>query len=688
MWLVVAEKPSVAQSIASVLGAKARKSGYIEGNNYIVSWCVGHLIELAQPDSYDEKYKKWAVKDLPIIPDKWKYAVSSSTKEQFAVLKEMMNRADIDEIICATDAGREGELIFRLVYNVSKSKKPFKRLWISSMEESAIKQGFANLKDGSAYNNLYEAALARARADWLIGLNVTRLLTSTYFTKLNVGRVMTPTLSMITEREDKIKNFQKEKFFTVSITDGKFTAESEKITDENTARNLQTACDNSQAVCTSLTEEEKRVKPPKLYDLTTLQREANRTLGFTAQETLNATQSLYEKKLVTYPRTDSQYLTDDMRGATVAVIENIKNLMLFNMTFSGIDSVINSAKVTDHHAIIPTMQVSKTIFSDLPETEISILYLVMTKLLAATSPPHIFLSVSAVIDCADTKFYTRGKTTIDEGFKAVETALQHILRLKPETDKEEITLPKIEEDQTFTVISKLNERFTTPPKHFTEDTLLSAMERAGNADYENIQNEDIEKKGIGTPATRAAIIEKLVSSDFLTRKNKNLLPTEKGIISMTVVPDVLKSPKMTAEWETALQQVEQGKKNSADFNNEIIALTKNMVTSYSNPSGKNPFQNNEGKEVIGVCPRCGGKIYENPKTFSCENCKFAMWKQDKFFTAKKAEITKEIAHALIKDGKIKLGGLYSETKKKNYTATVLLQDTGEYVNYKLDFESK
>lgn len=611
MELVIAEKPSVAQSIAAVLGATQRKDGYLEGNEYLVSWCVGHLVELAQPESYEEAWKKWSYESLPIIPQEWQHEVKSDTKAQYQILKKLMHDDRVDAVVCATDAGREGELIFRLTYNMAGCRKPMKRLWISSMEESAIRDGFHNLRPGSDYDNLYHSALCRQEADWLVGINGTRLFTVLYGGKaLKVGRVQTPTLAMLVDRESKIMNFKKEAYYMAHIMGNGLDAVSEHISDKTEAERIAGACENGQALVTSVVKEEKWVAPPKLYDLTTLQRDANRLFGFTAKQTLEYTQSLYEKKLVTYPRTDSQYLSDDMGGTAKNVIEAIFNSLLFeqNIMFNpDIKRILNSKKVTDHHAIIPTMEIIKQDLKAIPESEMKILSLCANRLLCATGEKHIYNSTKAVITCNNTVFKVSGKEVWKNGWKEFEDFFKN--SYKTAEDKldaeEEKKLPELHEGMMIAVEqTKVSEHFTQPPKHYTEDSLLSAMERAGNEDM----SDDVERKGLGTPATRADIIEKLVKDGFVKREKKQMIPTEDGMKLITILPDVVKSPKLTADWENELTLVSKGDVAAEQFMSGIETMVSDLVKTYHSVSDEQKAMFGAGKrtqEVLGKCPKCG-----------------------------------------------------------------------------------
>lgn len=614
MELVIAEKPSVAQSIAAVLGATQRKDGYLEGNDYLVSWCVGHLVELVQPEIYEEAWKKWSYDNLPIIPQEWQHEVKSDTKAQYQILKKLMHDDRVDAVVCATDAGREGELIFRLTYNMAGCRKPMKRLWISSMEESAIRDGFHNLRPGSDYDNLYKSALCRQEADWLVGINGTRLFTVLYGGKaLKVGRVQTPTLAMLVDRESKIMNFKKEAYYMAHIMENGLDAVSEHISDKTEAERIAGACENGQALVTSVIKEEKWVAPPKLYDLTTLQRDANRLFGFTAKQTLEYTQSLYEKKLVTYPRTDSQYLSDDMEGTAKNVIEAIFNSLLFeqNIMFNpDIKRILNSKKVTDHHAIIPTMEIIKQDLKVIPESEMKILSLCANRLLCATGEKHIYNSTKAELTCNEIVFKVSGKEVWKNGWKEFDDFFKNSYKTTEDKSdaEEEKKLPELREGMTIAVEqTKVSEHFTQPPKHYTEDSLLSAMERAGAEDM----GDEVERKGLGTPATRADIIEKLVKDGFVKREKKQMIPTEDGMKLITILPDVVKSPKLTADWENELTLVSKGEVAAEQFMSGIEAMVTDLVKTYHSVSDEHKAMFGTckgGQEVLGKCPKCGADV--------------------------------------------------------------------------------
>ena len=689
--LIIAEKPSVAATIAAALGAKEKKDGYIAGSGYLVSWCVGHLVQLAEAAAYGEQYKKWSYDSLPILPQEWQYAVASDKGKQFKILKDLMHRADVSEVVNACDAGREGELIFRFVYDVAGCKKPMRRLWISSMEESAIKAGFASLKDGKEYDPLYSSAICRAKADWIIGINMTRLFSCLYGKTLNVGRVQTPTLKMLVDRDAAITTFKKEKYYHVRLSLSGVEAVSAKIHAADEAGNLKAACEAAQAVCTSVTREKKTVAPPKLFDLTSLQREANRIYGYTAKQTLDLAQALYEKKLLTYPRTDSSYLTDDMSGTAAQIAALLAGKLPFmqGADFTPeISRVLDSKKVSDHHAIIPTMELTKTDLAALPESERNILTLAGARLLMACAAPHIFEAVTVVFSCAGQEFTAKGKTVLAEGWKGLERRFMATLKKKADTEDDEenalsLDVPPFAEGQTFdNPQAAVTEHFTTPPKPHNEASLLSAMERAGNEETDP----DAERRGLGTPATRAAIIEKLVKGGFVERKGKQLIPTKSGIELVCVLPEVLTSPQLTADWENNLTQIAKGNADPDSFMTGIETMTRELVSTYPFLSDKEKERFKEEKPVIGKCPRCGADIYEGRKNYYCANkdCAFTMWKNDRFFEERKVTFSPKIAAALLKDGKAKVKKLYSPKTGKTYDGTILLADTGgKYVNYRI-----
>ena len=687
--LVIAEKPSVAQTIAAALGIKGKQDGYIEGGGYLISWCVGHLVQLAEAAAYGEQYKKWSFESLPILPEEWRYAVDPDKGKQFKTLKELMHRADVSEVVNACDAGREGELIFRFVYEAAGCKKPMRRLWISSMEDGAIKAGFASLKDGRDYDALFASALCRAKADWIIGINATRLFSCLYNRTLNVGRVQTPTLKMIVDRDAAISTFKKEKYYHVRLDLSGAEAASGKICAAEEAKELKAACEASRAVCTSLVREKKTTAPPKLFDLTSLQREANRIYGYTAKQTLDLAQALYEKKLLTYPRTDSVFLTDDMEETAAKVIALLCGKLPFmaGVEFSPeIARVLNSKKVSDHHAIIPTMELAKTDLAALPESEKNILTLAGARLLFATAAPHSFETVTAVFSCVGADFTARGKTVLAGGWKDLERRYRATLKNKPEADDEDSadgTLPELAEGQSFdNPAAKVTEHDTTPPKPHNEASLLSAMERAGNEDTDP----DAERRGLGTPATRAAVIEKLVGGGFVERKGKQLFPTKDGTNLVCVLPDSLTSPQLTAAWENNLTQIAKGNADPDTFMQGIETMAQELVKTYASVLGEKQELFKTEKTELGKCPRCKSPVYEGKKNYYCSNkeCSFAMWKNDRFFEERKTVFTPKIAAALLKSGKATVKKLYSPKTGKTYDGTVLLADTGgKYVNYKV-----
>ena len=685
--LVIAEKPSVARSIAAVIGASEKQTGYWQGGGYLVSWCIGHLVSFAEAGQYDEKYCKWRYEDLPILPQPWQFIVPDEKKQQFEVLRALLNRPDVDSVTAATDAGREGELIFRFVYQMADCTKPVKRLWISSMEDAAIREGFANLRPDSDYDALYQSALCRAKADWLVGINATRLFSVLYHKTLTVGRVQTPTLKMLVDRDAKILRFQKERYYTVGIQSGSLKADSGRIASMDEANTLKSTCAGTSAICTSIKREKKTEQPPKLYDLTTLQREANRLFGFTAKQTLDYAQQLYEKKLLTYPRTDSQYLTEDMGQTAQHLVSDLLGLLPFAQGLDltpEVGRILNSKKVSDHHAILPTAEFVKQGFTGLAESECKLMNLVCSKLLCAIAAPHEYETVTAVFSCAGNEFAAKGKTVLVPGWKEIDQRFRSTLKADGEEEAESLnTLPELTEGQSYSVVSDISEHFTSPPKAYTEDTLLSAMERAGAEDMP----EEAERKGLGTPATRAAILEKLVQMGFVQRKGKQLVPTKDGINLAVVLPESLTSPVLTAEWENRLTEIAKGNADADEFMAEIEAQVRQLVKTYSCISAdkQNLFQSE--RVIIGKCPRCNENVYEGKKNFYCGNrsCQFVMWKNDHFFEQRKKAFTPKIAAALLKNGKAKVKGLYSEKTGKIYDATVLLADTGgKYVNYRVE----
>ena len=689
--LVIAEKPSVARSIAAVIGATEKQTGYWQGGGYLVSWCIGHLVSFAEAGQYDEKYCKWKYEDLPILPQPWQFIVPDEKKQQFEVLRALLNRPDVDSVTAATDAGREGELIFRFVYQIAGCTKPVKRLWISSMEDAAIREGFANLRPDSDYDALYQSALCRAKADWLVGINATRLFSVLYHKTLTVGRVQTPTLKMLVDRDAKILRFQKEKYYTVGIHSGSLKADSGRISDAETANSLKEKCTGTTTVCTSVKREKKTEQPPKLYDLTTLQREANRLFGFTAKQTLDYAQTLYEKKLLTYPRTDSQYLTDDMLPVAENLVSGLWELVPFAKGLNlspQFDRILNSKKVSDHHAIIPTAEFVKQGFDGLAESDRKLLSLICCKVLCAVAGPYVYEAVTATFTCAGKEFTAKGRTVFSPGWKEIDRRFRSSLKTASDEDAETVReLPELKEGQTFAdVAASVTEHFTTPPKPYTEDTLLSAMERAGAEDMP----EDAERKGLGTPATRAAILEKLVQMGFAQRKGKQLIPTKDGINLAVVLPEALTSPQLTAEWESRLTEIAKGQADPDEFMAGIEAMTRELVETYSCISEDKQKLFQTERIAIGTCPRCGEAVYEGRKNYYCGNraCQFVMWKNDRFFEERRKAFTPKIAAALLKDGKAKVKGLRSMKTGKTYDGTVLLADTGgKYVNYRVEHKS-
>ena len=691
MKLVLAEKPSVAMSLSKVIGADQRGDGYMEGNGYLVSWCVGHLVELSQPEAYDEKYAKWRYDDLPILPEHWQYQVSTSTKKQFGILKKLMQRKDVESLICATDAGREGELIFRLVYQQAGCKKPVERLWISSMEDSAIREGFQKLRPGTEYDALYEAALCRERADWIVGINATRLFSCLYGQTLNVGRVMTPTLAMVVMRDAAIRAFKSEPFYSAELKFRDFQAGGERMKEKAEAEKLVAeCCQAGSAIITKVEQKENSEKPPALFDLTSLQREANRQLGFTAQQTLDYTQALYEKKLVTYPRTDSRYLTDDMAPLVPELVSAIQQSFQIQPDVSApvnAAQVINSKKVTDHHAIIPTKTAAGYDISSLPSGEQAILTLLAVRLICAVGTPCHYAETVVEAECAGQKFRTKGKTVTDMGWrryaeKPVEDA---------EKNAEAGELPKLSEGMTLELAGvDLKEGKTSPPKRFAEDLLLSAMESASSDEFPA----GVERKGIGTPATRAAIIEKLVQKGFIERrgdkKTKCLFSTDKGNALVTVVPEQIQSPSMTADWEEKLLKIEHGEYDSDAFMGEISSMVSGLVKTYEAVKGADVLMQPERK-VIGSCPTCGSNVCETTKGWFCrdKNCKFALWKENRFFQTLEKQMTEELAKQLVNQGKARLIHCYSRKSNRYYDTTVHVE-TGEdgAAAFKLEFGGK
>ncbi|MDR1704314.1 MAG: DNA topoisomerase III [Clostridiales bacterium] len=715
MKLVIAEKPSVAKAISDVLGAKTRRDGSYEGGGYAISWCLGHLLELAEPKDYDEKYVKWRYADLPIVPGEWKYVPVENTKKQLKILADLMKRPDVDCIVNACDAGREGELIFRLVYSYCACRKPIQRLWISSMEESAITEGFRNLRPGSEYDRLYQAAACRQQADWLVGLNYSRLFSVLYDANLSVGRVQTPTLAMIVERERKINGFVKEPFYTVLLTGSGITAEREKVRDKAVAEVISAACNGNTAIVKFVEKREKSTAPPKLYDLTTLQREANRIFGYTASQTLNCVQNLYEQRLSTYPRTDSQYLTEDMATGLPALVSGVAAALPFTAETVSINTaqVINSSKVTDHHAIIPTPGMAKADITALPTADRNILTMICVRLVSAVADRHIYNETAVTMECAGEVFTVKGKTVKHNGWKTIEQAFYDSIGKQRKND--EPPLPELYEGQRFSIKTDIREGFTKPPEHYTEDTLLSAMENAGADDMPSSAHnrcvepfaavvnapgraasvpDDAERKGLGTPATRAGILENLIKSGLLERKGKQILPTEKGVSLIKVLPESVKSPYLTAEWENHLKRLERNELTAADIMADIVKYVDDTVKTYTSvPDEYNAMfpSTRPAGERVGACPRCGGNVSEASKGFFCENkaCKFGLFKDNKFFAYKKKKLTKDIVKTLLAEGRIFMSGLVSEKTGKTYNAEIILDDKGDgYPGFRMEFKTR
>jgi len=689
MQLIICEKPSVGMTISSALGIETKKDGYMESEDFLVSWCIGHLAELSAPSCYGKCYEKWSLESLPILPETWQLTVSKDKEKQFSILKALLFRKDVTEVINSCDAGREGELIFRFVMEKTGCKKPVKRLWISSMEESAIRKGFENLKDGADYDSLYQSALCRAKADWIVGINAPRLFSLLYNHTLNVGRVQSPTLKILADRSDAITNFKKEKYYHVHLVLDGTEAVSDRFSSKEAAEKIATSCKGKTAVCTSITSEKKEALPPKLFDLTALQKEANRIFGYTAKQTLDLAQSLYEKKLLTYPRTDSNYLTDDMKETADKVILMLLSKLSFMQSIeftSEITRLLNSKKVSDHHAVIPTMEFQKTELSLLPESERNILFLAGARLLMAFAASHIYETVTAVFNCEDHTFTAKGKTVLSSGWKEIEALFLMSLKEKPDKENEK-ELPAFCDGESFDSFPiKVTEHDTLPPKAYTESTLLSSMERAGNKET----TEDAERKGLGTPATRSAIIEKIIKAGFVTRKGKQLIPTKDGMNLISVLPETLTSPLLTAEWENELSRIAKGEADADSFMKKIEALTKELIKNADAEKVKAELFKQE-KTVIGLCPRCQNPVYEGKKNYYCSNrdCNFSMWKNDRFFEDRKITFTPKIAKALLKDKKAKVKDIYSHKTGKTYDGNVVLCDTKDkYVNYRIEIERK
>lgn len=692
-FLVIAEKPSVAQSYAKNLSAYKREDGYLEGESCIVSWCLGHLAEYAQPEEYDPKYEKWQFDDLPILPETWKLKVSKDKKKQFDVLKGLMNRSDVEYLVNGCDAGREGELIFQRVYVLAGCRKPVKRLWISSMEDAAIQKGFQTMKSEEEYKNLCMAAVCRAQADWLIGMNGTRAYTTRYFKRLVVGRVQTPTLAMLAERQERIEHFQKEAFYKVALTDGKLTVVSENIANEEAADLLAALCNGSTAVVTQMKKEDKKVFPPKLYDLTNLQREANRYFGYTAKRTLDMLQELYEEKLVTYPRTDSQFVTEDMKDSVEELVGKMPVLLPFvdyGQLGNGVKRVINNEKVSDHHAILPTKEAVEKGIADLASDKKNLMMLICQQLVQATGEEYLYEQTDITVKCQEQDFKARGKIPVQMGFKEVEKAFKQLcVKTEPVEGKEkETSIPAGYEEgmRLFPVKADKTTHYTSPPKPFNEDTLLAAMETAGNKEFDS----ETEKKGLGTPATRASIIEKLVSSGYAQRKGKQILPSTEGKELVKVMPEYLKSAVMTAEWENRLLMMEKGQITDTQFMEEITSLVRKILELCREIPEEERRRFQTAREVIGKCPVCGSDIFEGKQNFYCSNrqCDFALWKENRFLGSMAKKLDKKMARELLDKACTHVKGLYSKKKDMKFDADLLLTLEDGKPRFHLEFPKK
>ena len=692
-FLVIAEKPSVAQSYAKNLSAYKREDGYLEGESCIVSWCLGHLAEYAQPEEYDPKYEKWQFDDLPILPEVWKLKVSKDKKKQFDVLKGLMNRSDVEYLVNGCDAGREGELIFQRVYDLAGCRKPVKRLWISSMEDAAIQKGFQTMKSEEEYKNLCMAAVCRAQADWLIGMNGTRAYTTRYFKRLVVGRVQTPTLAILAERQERIEHFQKEAFYKVALTDGKLTVVSENIANEEAADLLAALCNGSTAVVTQMKKEDKKAFPPRLYDLTSLQREANRYFGYTAKRTLDMLQELYEEKLVTYPRTDSQFVTEDMKDSVEELVGKMPVLLPFvdyGQLGHGIKRVINNAKVSDHHAILPTKEAVEKGIADLPADKKNLMMLICQQLVQATGEEYLYEQTDITVKCQEHDFKARGKMPVQMGFKEVEKAFKHLyVKAEPVEGKEkETSIPAGYEEgmRLFPVKADKTTHYTSPPKPFNEDTLLAAMETAGNKEFDS----ETEKKGLGTPATRASIIEKLVSSGYAQRKGKQILPSTEGKELVKVMPEYLKSAVMTAEWENQLLMMEKGQITDTQFMGEITSLVRKILEVCREIPEEERRRFQTEREVIGKCPVCGCDVFEGKQNFYCSNrqCDFALWKENRFLGSMEKNLDKKMARELLDTACTHVKGLYSKKKDMKFDADLLLTLEDGKPRFHLEFPKK
>lgn len=674
MKLVIAEKSSQAMAFAKVLGAKNKREGYLEGNGWVVSWCLGHLLRLSHPDEIDPALKKWRVEDLPVIPEKWSYVQDEGKKQQLHRLKALMNDPAISTVVCATDAGREGELIFRLVYEWSGCKKPTQRLWISSMEPAAIAEGFAHLRPGSDFDNLYQAALCRSRADWLIGINATRKLGALCHRNLAVGRVLSPTLAMVVERSREIEDFQSVPYYTVVLNGDGIHAESPRMDDKGEADALAERCSGAPVTVQEVRAVQKSVQPPLLYDLTTLQREANRRFGHTAKEVLEAAQSLYEKRLLTYPRTDSRYITEDMTQSTAELCKVACGALNVHIDAEpDTERLADNSKVSDHYALLPTKQVRRSELEKLPETERNVLTMVLNRLLCATGAPCRYEETTLTLECCGTTFTAKGKRMVDAGWKALEGA----------EESESVSLHALEEGQALNnLTASRSDHKTTPPKQHTEDTILSAMEHAANGEFA----EDVERSGLGTPATRAGIIEKLVSSGYVVRKGKQLVPTEAGKLLVSLLPEKLKSPAMTAQWENDLLRIQRGEVSPRDFMHGIEDLTLEII-------GQEPDKEAvkrmtcAGAQEVGNCPRCGAPVFEQPRGFFCSGCDWALWKNSGYLRKAGLTLDTELARALIADGHAHVDHVHFIDEEHPTAGTLYLVEMGgkcPSFKYKLD----
>lgn len=692
MYLVIAEKPSVSQALAKVLGADRKEDGYLSGPDCVVSWCLGHLAEYAPPETYDSRYQKWNFADLPILPEDWQLTVKQEKKGQYTVLKKLLNRKDLEYVINACDAGREGELIFRRVYELSGSRLPVKRLWISSMEEKAIREGLTHLKEGSVYANVCAASVCRAKADWLIGINATRAFTTKYHKRMTVGRVQTPTLAMLVDRQEKIQQFVKETYYRVALEKDGFCAVSEDIKEKAEAVALAEKCRGKAAVISHMETTRKRISPPKLYDLTTLQREANRVFGYTAQETLKELQELYEAKLVTYPRTDSQYLTEDMEQTALEIVELLSEQFPFLADIAvGKDTgrIISNQKVSDHHALLPTKEAFRQEAQKLSGKQKDLFGLIGQRMAQAVSGECIQEETAVTVLCEGHEFRLKGKKTIQPGFREIESAFRKSVQKKASMDSEKETAPlpdDLYEGMEFSELPvKVSPHDTVPPKAYTEDTLLAAMEAAGSQDFEK----ETEKKGLGTPATRASMIEKLVASGYAERKGKQILPTAGGRELISVLPDYLKSASMTAEWENKLLLMEKGELEADCFLQEIEKLMETMMDGCRSIPEEELYSF-QSKECVGNCPLCGAPVHEGKMNFYCSSrdCSFSLWKENRYLSGMRKQINRKMAAELLEHGRTHVKDLYSRKTGKTFAADLLMKMEEKRVSFCLEFPKK